>query len=434
MEDIKPEDKHTSAFREYLPDLSLPRFTAMREQDCREYAEAFKASRQPPWFYGLFLHWRRLFEEPYRGISTDGHIRDGLFELQDEDVPIEAIASAANAVLEAMSDDQRRRTCYHIDSPEWRSWSNPEFLLSDKGTRLDETTPKLRQDILRVLELTLSPEGYQKALAAMRINHFLGALMQAPKVMNVFSYNFALFGKPSVDSPWGFSFYGHHLCLNIFLYRRQIVISPWFTGAEPNFIDEGEYKGTYILKKEEELGLRLMQSLDLEQQRNAQVYKELKDPSMPLGRWNHDDQRHLCGAFRDNTTIPYEGILVSEMATAEQDLVLAIVNEYLLYLPEKSRMIRLEYIKKWLSETYWCWIGGFSDKDPFYYRIQSPVIIIEFDHHSGVFLNNAEPAKFHIHTLLRTPNRGDYGMALRPLIPGLQQEYQWQGNLDRANR
>ncbi|KAI3572681.1 hypothetical protein IWW34DRAFT_811043 [Fusarium oxysporum f. sp. albedinis] len=358
---------------------------------CRQYAEAFKVSRQPPWFYGLFLHWRRLFEEPYRGISTDGHIRDGLFELQDGDVPIEAIASTANAVLDVMPDNQRQRTCYHIDSPEWRSWSNPEFLLSGKGIRLDETTPELRQGILRVLELTLCPEGYQKALAAMRINHFLAALMQAPKVMNEFSYNFVLFGKPSVNSPWGFSFYGHHLCLSIFLYR-----------PEPNLIDEGEYKGTRILKNEEALGLQLMQNLTPEEQRNAQVYKELKDPSMPLGRWNHDDQRHLCGAFRDtgNTTIPYEGIRVSEMATAEQDLALAIVNEYLLYLPKKSRGIRLEQIKSWFSETYWCWIGGFSDEDPFYYRIQSPVIIIEFDHHSGVFLNNAEPAKLHIHTLL----------------------------------
>ena len=46
------------------------------------------------------------------------------------------------------------------------------------------------------------------------------------------------------------------------------------------------------------------------------------------------------------------------------------------------------------------------------YRIQSPVLIIEFDHHAGVFLGNAEPQKFHIHTLVRTPNGNDYGMAL----------------------
>lgn len=36
----------------------------------------------------------------------------------------------------------------------------------------------------------------------------------------------------------------------------------------------------------------------------------------------------------------------------------------------------------------------------------------EFDHHSGVFLTNDEPAKCHIHTIVRTPNGNDYGKDL----------------------
>lgn len=155
----------------------------------------------------------------------------------------------------------------------------------------------------------------------------------------------------------------------------------------------------------------------------------MKDPAMPRGRWNHDDQRHLCGAYRDNRVVPYEGLLVSEMSTSQQALLLAICKEYLLYLPETAREKRLKQIRHWFHETYWCWIGGFGEADPFYYRIQSPVVIIEFDHHSGVFLTNEEPAKFHIHTLLRTPNRGDYGMALRSLIsPAVKQEFVWEGD------
>ena len=63
-------------------------------------------------------------------------------------------------------------------------------------------------------------------------------------------------------------------------------------------------------------------------------------------------------------------------------------------------------------ETHFCWIGGFEEQSPFYYRIQSPVIFIEFDHHTGVFLTNAEPAKFHVHTIVRTPNGNDYGIDL----------------------
>lgn len=347
--------------------------------------------------------------------------------MEGEEIPISDITEAALSIIDALEPAQRATTCLHIESPEWRSWSNPEFLLSDKGIRLDEISVSLRERVLALLKICLSPEGYEKALGAMRINHFLGQLVEAPKILNEYSYNFVLFGDPSTQWPWGFSFYGHHLCLSIFLYQEQIVISPWFTGAEPNVVDEGPFAGTRILQNEETLGLRLMQNLAPEQQLIAQVYASLRDAAMPHGRWNHDDQRHLCGAYRDNRIVPYEGLLVSEMSDDQQKLVTAIFDEYLLYLPPAARRKRLERIQNWYSETFWSWIGGFGSGDPFYYRLQSPVVIVEFDHHSGVFLTNGEPAKFHIHTLLRTPNGGDYGMALRPLIPKKNQDFVWDG-------
>lgn len=357
-------------------------------------------------------------------------MRPGLFKLQDEGIPIQKIVDVTNELVSSLDEAQSSKIQLHIDSPEWRTWSNPEFLLSNKGVRLDEVTEDVRSNVMAVLRATLSPEGYEKAVGAMRINGFLGELVKSPAVMNEFSYNFVLFGVPSSTAPWGFSFYGHHLCLNIFFYKSQIVISPWFTGAEPNLIDEGPYKGTRILETEEKLGLQLMQSFAPEQQARVTTYKEMHDPAMPHGRWNHDDQRHLCGAYRDNRVVPYEGILVSEMSSPQQELVVGILHQYLLFLPESARKVRLDNYKSWFHETYFSWIGHSGDEDPFYYRIQSPVVIVEFDHHSGVFLTNKEPAKFHIHTLLRTPNAGDYGMALRPLVPGRKQEYLWEGERD----
>jgi hypothetical protein len=359
--------------------------------------------------------------------NTVGSVRPGLFTLQDEGMPIERIVAAADALLAQLDGTQQSILQYHIDSPDWRSWSNPEFLLSNKGLRLDELTAEVRDGVLKVLEETLSPEGYETAIGAMRINGYLGELVRAPRVCNEFSYNFVLFGKPSTAQPWGFSFYGHHLCLNIFLYRTQVVISPWFTGAEPNIIDDGPYKGTCILHAKERLGLELMQRLRLDEQKKAQIYQSQKDPAIPKGRWNHDDQLHLCGAYRDNRIVPYEGVVVAHMSPENQELVVKILEQYLLYLPQTARKLRLESCQSWFHETYFCWIGGFKDDDPFYFRIQSPVIVIEFDHHSGVFLTNKEPAKFHIHTLLRTPNAGDYGMALRPLIRGIEQDFAWEG-------
>jgi len=420
-------DMAESGYRKHLPDLDIPRFQIMHKQDAHEYAADFKQNGNPPWIHALYLHWLALLKEPFKGVTTDGKVKDGLYDLQDEGVPIQQIVDAADQFVAQLSDEQKVSVFYHIDDPKWRTWSNPEFLLAHKGIRLDEVTEPVRKSTMAMLATILSPEGYEKAVSAMRINGYLGELVNGTKVCNEWSYNVCFFGEPSTTRPWGLSFYGHHLCLNIFFYKTQIIVSPWFTGAEPNIIDSGPYSGTRILHEEERLGLQLMQSLDPKVQSKVQVYKLMKDPAMPKGRWNHDDQRHLCGAYRDNRIVPYEGITVSSMTSDQQQLVLGILEQYLLYLPAKSRQMQLERIKKHFEETYFCWIGGFGDEDPFYFRIQSPVILVEFDHHSGVFLTNKEPAKFHIHTLLRMPNGGDYGHALKLQAEPVHQDFVWEG-------
>lgn len=264
----------------------------------------------------------------------------------------------------------------------------------------------------------------------MRVNHFLGEVVKLPNILNKYSYNFLIFGTPSTSQPWGWLLYGHHLDIACFFKGPQVILSPSFTGAEPNIIDDGEWKGTQILHTEGNLGLKLMQSLSSGQQQTAQVFKSMRDPSMKqvygnsnndeskrdeliTDTWGPDDQRHRCGAFRDNRIVPYEGIVVLDLDTQQQQLILDICNEFLLYHPSKSRKLKLNQIKEHFSETHFCWIGGYGDDDAFYFRIQSPVILVEFDHHSGVFLTNTEPAKYHTHTIVRTPNAGDYGQAIR---------------------
>ena len=89
-----------------------------------------------------------------------------------------------------------------------------------------------------------------------------------------------------------------------------------------------------------------------------------------------------------------------------------LVDKYFMSLPEGPRQARIAEVERHLADTHFCWIGGFTEESPFYYRVQSPVTFIEFDHHAGVFLTNPEPAKFHVHTIVRTPNGNDYGFDL----------------------
>ena len=69
-------------------------------------------------------------------------------------------------------------------------------------------------------------------------------------------------------------------------------------------------------------------------------------------------------------------------------------------------------VKKHLSETYLAWMGGTDEESVFYYRVHSPVILIEFDHENGIALDIDEPTRDHIHTVVRTPNGNDYGKDL----------------------
>lgn len=107
--------------------------------------------------------------------------------------------------------------------------------------------------------------------------------------------------------------------------------------------------------------------------------------------------------------IPYEGIKATALLAQQKKLLLSVVASFLEILPDAVLISRMRQIETFLEETYFCWIGGFGNEHPFYYRIQSPVICVEFDHHAGVFLLNAEPAKCHVHTIVRTPNGNDYG-------------------------
>jgi hypothetical protein len=62
------------------------------------------------------------------------------------------------------------------------------------------------------------------------------------------------------------------------------------------------------------------------------------------------------------------------------------------------------------GDTHFAWIG---DPDgTFYYRLHSPVILVEFEHMPGVIFDNDHPSRRHIHTVVRTPNAGDYGVDL----------------------
>jgi hypothetical protein len=397
----------TGKFRKYLPGPDHPPVQGLERQDAYSHGDLIHIV--PALGEILVATPKRLLAEPFKGITCDGNVRSGLFPLKPNGAPVEAMTEAARAVLATASADELKKIRCPIDSEQWRKWSNPEFYIFRDTLRMEEHGDPLRRAILRLLQASMSARGFKKSVDCMRINHFLGELVNAAKVMNEYSYNFCLFGEPSLTEPWGWQYFGHHLCLHCLVIGPTMTITPTFMGAEPNEIDTGPYAGTTIFRDEERMGLSLMQSLPQAQRDRAQIYKLMKDPLMPEGRWLFSDQRHLGGAFQDNRIIACEGVRAEEMTRAQQRAIVDLVGAFIEYLPAGPLAARLAEVERHIGETYFSWIGSYGDDGVYYYRIQSPVIMVEFDHHSGIFLCNKDPERFHIHTLVRTPNGNDYG-------------------------
>ena len=142
------------------------------------------------------------------------------------------------------------------------------------------------------------------------------------------------------------------------------------------------------------------------------VSQSMMGDELPPGRWHFADHLHLGGAYQDNRIVPLEGLPCDKLTKIQQRNLTDLIEAYIAPLPDGPRSARLEQVERHLQDTHFCWIGGQDENNAFYYRIQSPVIFIEFDHHSGLFLTNEKPANFHVHTIVRTPNGNDYGVDL----------------------
>ncbi|WP_180899747.1 DUF3500 domain-containing protein [Martelella soudanensis] len=396
-------------FHPYLMPLDAPRILMGRGHSVAEYGAQMLATDKA---IGLKAEWERLLAEPFRGITVDGKVQENLFSLADEGFDPAPAVEAAHALLSSLKDEQRQAVGHRIDATAWRAWYNPEIPFNDHGIRLETVSDHAREAFLTLLKACTSPRGYEKVLQLFSANRYLGETYDLLNIMNEWSYHLLMFGTPSKTEPWGWSIYGHHACFNCFILGNQLVISPTFMGVEPNVIDRGDGSSFALFVSEEERGLALMQSLSPQLQDRATVYRQMEDPAMPPGRFNFADQRHLGGAFQDNRIVPIEGVCASEFSPEQRKMLLSTAEAFLEHIPDNPRRARMRMIEQYLDHTWWSWIGGHGDDDPFYFRLQSPVVMIEFDHHSGMWLTNEQPEKFHIHTITRIPNGNDYGRAL----------------------
>jgi len=396
----------TDSYLDHLYPLDDPMLTGVRGMSYEEFAQD---RYQAPFLRELLAYWDGLYREPFVGLTSDGTVVPGLYSLPEHPVPDPGASRAVARVLAALTPEEQETVRHPVDANEWRSWSNPEFVVYRTGLRLEDLDPAKVGVILDLVRASLSPEGYARVTEAMALNGYLGELTDLPTVMNERSYWFALYGTPDPVEPWGWQLFGHHVAVNFVSVGGRHVIAPVFIGGEPALSD-GAYPPLFAAR--EETALKLAGSFDDAQRAAAVVYRSVLDPAMPEGRLHPADERHVAGAFRDNRVVPYEGVRVAELDESQRALLREIVADFLLLLTEPQRELTLAEYDAHLEDTWFSWYGATDGTQPFYFRVQSPVIIAELDHHAGVWLANRLPARFHVHTTLRHPNGNDYGKAL----------------------
>ncbi len=401
-----------SDFRQYLFPHDHPRLAGVRGLSAYDYRTA---AREDDFTGGLVDGWTPLYLNEFHGITEDGNVQEDRHSFTDpepgEEAPVAAMMAAASSLIGALAPADRERIRYDVDAVEWQTWANPEFMQFDTGIRLESQPPEVRDRALALVAASLSPEGTELVRSMMRINGFLGEIVGLETILNEFSYHLALYGDPHRTDPWGWQLFGHHCAVNCLVVGGRMVLSPLFLGAEPDAIDVGPHSGPPAFADRINLSLRLMAELSTAERERATVFAQMVDPAMPPGRVHPGDERHLGGAFQDNRVIPFEGVPVSGLSPTARELVVELVEQFVLPLPSGPRAARMREVVAALDETWFSWIGGHQPGDVFYVRIQSPVVMVELDHHCGVFLDYRTPQPFHIHTVVRTPHGNDYGRA-----------------------
>jgi len=347
---------------------------------------------------------RKGLAEPYIGITTDGKIVPGLYPVESTGVSTAAVRSAAEKFLTSLTAPQRAKTMFPVDDPEWRKWMNQHFYIR-QGVSFKEMDETQRTAAFGLLQASLSTRGFDLTRNIMRLNETLAELSGDHEFLGEWLYFITIMGKPSATEPWGWQLDGHHAIINYFVLGDQVVMTPHFTGSEPVTATSGKYKGVSILQKEQNEGLAFLKDLSEGAQKKA------------ILDFSKKGNNNLTEAFKDNVVLDYAGVRVADLPTAHHARMLDLAELYIGNMDEGHARVKMEEIKRHIGETWFAWIGGTKPDSVFYYRIHSPVVLIEFDHQRPANLaqfaaDRTQVTQQHIHCVVRTPNGNDYGKDL----------------------
>ncbi len=304
------------------------------------------------------------------------------FSQSFSDKPGEELAAAAQQFLNSLDKNQRAQATFAMDNEERYNWN---FVPKErKGMPLKSMNEVQRKAAHRLIQASLSQQGYKKATQIMELENVLRSLEGRgadDTYRDPLNYYLSIFGKPQLEEAWGWRLEGHHLSLNFSSVDNRIVsASPAFFGSNPAKVPSGPKKGWQVLQPEEDLARTLMRSLSPSQLQTALLAEEAY-PEIVTGTEQE--------AKVDNP----EGIAFPDMTKEQQNKLMQLLQVYYeVYKPELAKK-EMQEIKEDQDQIYFGWAGSLESGQGHYYRIQGPAFVIEYDNTQ----NNAN----HVHTVIR---------------------------------
>jgi len=314
------------------------------------------------------------------------------------------VRNAADKFITSLTNVQLSRTMFPVDDTEWRKWMNQHFY-SRQGISFQEMTDAQRDAAFGLMRASLSVKGLALTRNIMRLNETLAELTNDHVFLGEWLYFITIMGRPSATEPWGWQLDGHHAIINYFVLGDQVVMTPHFLGSEPVAATSGKYKDLVILQEEQNDGLKMLQALPEAQRRKATL------------TFSKTGNNNLAEAFKDNLVLDYAGLRAADLAIPARRQLVDLVYLYVSNMDDGHARVKMNEVNRHIDNTWFAWIGGTDPASVFYYRLHSPVILIEFDHQRPANLakfaaDPKKPTQQHIHCVVRTPNGNDYGKDL----------------------
>jgi hypothetical protein len=346
----------------------------------------------------LTSHANELPLKPFRGVTTDGVVQPNLYSLGRGGVAQQTMVVAAQDFIESLSVQQRAQTVFPLNSDVKRRWTNVASA-TRFGISYAEMSAKQRQKADALLQSFLSAEGYRQSKDIMLINGYLAEATGDHDRYGSEQFWISIYGHPAIGKAWGWRLEGHHLVLSVNSIGDQVVMTPTFMGGEPTRIPSGPNKGVAVMQAQEATARQLILSLSKTQQQSAQLSNQKSGRNM------------LSEAYKDNVIIPQKGLSAQDLTEQQQQLLMQVITSFADQYKEELAAERLKEIRSHLNNTTFLWVGRDGQEAPIYYRIQSPVLLIEFDQQPAVSLpgDPNQPLRNHVHSMVRTPNGNDYG-------------------------